>query len=403
MAQRITDKMVKDLEPPAAGNRITYDDKIKGFGIRITVAGTKVFIFNYRVKGNRRERRYTIGGYPKPWTVQRARKKAEDLKRDVDNGKDPMGDLHAERGAPTMADLADRYLKDHAVKKRSERDDKSIISNIVTPGLGRLKVVDVRYADVDRLHRKMKAIPYRANRTVSLLSKMFNLAIKWDMRADNPAKGIERYPEEKRERFLSTDEIQRLSAALADQSNQTAANAVRLLMLTGSRRGEVLSATWDQFDLAAGVWTKPSAHTKQKKEHRVPLSAPAVQLLTEIAETTDGDYVFPGRNSGEPLKELKGFWTKVCKAARVTGVRVHDLRHSYASILASHGYSLPMIGALLGHTQPGTTARYAHLFDEPLREATECVGEVITMNGDKGGEVVPLHGGRTDASTRRGV
>lgn len=394
MAQRITDKLVKDLEPPTLGNRITYDDKIKGFGVRITAAGTKVFIFNYRVKGNRRERRYTIGGYPAPWTVQGARKKADALKRDVDNGKDPMGDLHAERGAPTMADLTDRYLKDHAVKKRSERDDKSIISNIVTPGLGRLKVADVRYADIDRLHRKMKATPYRANRTVSLLSKMFNLAIKWDMRADNPAKGIERYPEEKRERFLSTDEIQRLSAALADQPNQTAANAIRLLMLTGARRGEVLSATWDQFDLAAGVWTKPSAHTKQKKEHRVPLSAPAVQLLTEIAETTDGDYVFPGRNSEEPLKELKGFWTKVCKAAGITGVRVHDLRHSYASILASHGYSLPMIGALLGHTQPGTTARYAHLFDEPLREATERVGEIVTMNGDKGGEVIGLHSRR---------
>ncbi len=398
MAQRITDKLVKDLVPPATGNRITYDDKIKGFGVRITAAGTKGFIFNYRVKGNRRERRYTIGGYPAPWTVQGARKKADALKRDVDNGKDPMGDLHAERGAPTMADLTDRYLKDHAVKKRSERDDKSIISNIVTPGLGRLKVADVRYADIDRLHRKMKATPYRANRTVSLLSKMFSLAIKWDMRTDNPAKGIERYPEEKRERFLSTDEIQRLSAALADQPNQTAANAVRLLMLTGARRGEVLSATWDQFDLAGGVWTKPSAHTKQRKEHRVPLSAPAIQLLTEIAETTDGDHVFPGRNSEEPLTDLKAFWARVCKAAKITGVRVHDLRHSYASILASHGYSLPMIGALLGHTQPATTARYAHLYDEPLREATERVGAVVTMNGDKGGEVVPIRGGRTGAS-----
>ncbi len=126
MAQRITDKLVKGLEAPATGNRITYDDKIKGFGIRITAAGTRGFIFNYRVKGNRRERRYTIGGYPTPWTVQGARKKADALKRDVDNVKDPMGDLHAERGAPTMADLADRYLKDHAVKKRSSRDDKSV-------------------------------------------------------------------------------------------------------------------------------------------------------------------------------------------------------------------------------------------------------------------------------------
>ena len=395
MAQRITDRLVKDIAAPATGNRITYDDKIKGFGIRITAAGTKVFIFNYRVKGNRRERRYTIGGYPTPWTVQRARKKADGLKRDVDNGKDPMGDLHAERGAPTVADLGARYLEEHAVKKResSRREDKYMVDKVIVPSLGRLKVADVRYADVDRLHRKMKATPYRANRIVGLLSKMFNLAIRWRMRTDNPAKGIERYPEEKRERFLSTDEIQRLSAALADQPNQTAANAIRLLMLTGARRGEVLNATWDQFDLAAGVWTKPSAHTKQKKKHRVPLSAPAVQLLTEIQATAEGPHVFPGRTRGEPFKELRKFWERVCTAAGITGVRVHDLRHSYASILASAGYSLPMIGALLGHTQPATTARYAHLYDEPLREATERVGEIVTMNGDKGGEVVPLRRG----------
>ncbi len=159
MAQRITDKLVKDLVPPATGNRITYDDKIKGFGVRITAAGTKVFIFNYRVKGNRRERRYTIGGYPTPWTVQGARKKADALKRDVDNGKDPMGDLHAERGAPTVKELADRYLEEHAAKKRSLRDDVSMIENTIDPRLGKLKVADVRYADIDGLHRGMASTP----------------------------------------------------------------------------------------------------------------------------------------------------------------------------------------------------------------------------------------------------
>ncbi len=396
MAERITDKLVKTLEPPAAGNRITYDDKLKGFGVRVTAAGTKVFIFNYRAKGTRRERRYTIGTYQDPWTVQAARKRAEDLKGDVDNGKDPMGVLHAERGAPTVTDLGARYLEEHAVKKResSRREDTYMIDKVIVPRLGRLKVAEVQYADVESLHRKLKATPYRANRIAGLLSKMFNLAIRWKMRTDNPVKGIERYQEEKRERFLSTDEIQRLGTALAEQPNQTAANVIRLLMLTGARRGEALNATWDQFDLEAGVWTKPSAHTKQKKEHRVPLSAPAIQLLTEIQATAEGPYVFPGRVPGEPFKELRKFWEKVCRAAKITGVRVHDLRHSYASILASAGYSLPMIGALLGHTQPGTTARYAHLYDEPLREAAERVGEIVTMNGGKGGEVIGLHGRR---------
>ena len=154
---------------------------------------------------------------------------------------------------------------------------------------------------------------------------------------------------------------------------------------------EVLSATWGQFDLEGGVWVKPSAHTKQKKEHRVPLSAPVIALLSEMkGEAGDGDYLFPGRGDGGHLANLKKPWAAIRKAAKLEDVRVHDLRHSYASILASAGLSLPIIGALLGHTNPATTARYAHLFDEPLREATERVGEVIAAAGKKPAEVVRM-------------
>jgi integrase len=166
---------------------------------------------------------------------------------------------------------------------------------------------------------------------------------------------------------------------------------VRLLLLTGARRGEVLSATWDQFDLTAGIWTKPSSHTKQKKEHRVPLSAPARQLLAEIKAKNwkPSPYVFPGRAGDGPMNEIKKSWAALCKATDLRGVRLHDLRHTYASVLASAGLSLPVIGALLGHTQPGTTARYAHLFDDPLRAATERAAAIVTGKGDTG-EVVPL-------------
>ncbi len=379
MAEKLTDKLVKSLPAPASGNKITYDTNVHGFGFRVTAAGARAFILNYRING--RERRYTIGAYP-DWSVGAAREEAKRLKRQVDRGYDPMGQRHAERAAPTVAELARRFLEEHAMRKvlRAQADDRAMIEKLVLPVIGQLKVHDVRRDDIDRLHRDIsRTRPIRANRVAQLLSKMFSLAVRWEYRSDNPVKGIHRNPEPKRTRYLSDDELKRLIAALASRPNQTSANAIRMLLLTGARRGEVLNARWDQFDLEAGVWTKPSAHTKQKKEHRVPLSALVMQLLSQMRNSAGSSpYVFPGRVPGKPLKEIKGFWAGVCKEAKIEDCRIHDLRHTYASILASAGHSLPVIGALLGHTQPNTTARYSHLFDDPLREATEQVGSVVT-------------------------
>jgi integrase len=342
---------VRSLEAPDRGNRITYDggkDAVRGFGIRITTAGARSFILNYTVAG--RERRYTIGSYP-GWSVGRARDQKE---------------------------------------KRTGKDDESLIRRIVLPELGNCKVAGIAFADIDRLHRNATktAGPYQANRLLALLSKMFNLAIRWEMRSDNPARGTERNPEERRNRYLSGDELRRLTEALAAHPNQNAANAVRVLLLTGARRGEVLGVTWDQFNLAAGTWTKPSANTKQKREHCVPLSAPAQQLVAKMRTAADArakeaglplsPFVFPARVGDGSMVEIKTAWASLCKAAGISGARVHDLRHTYASLLASSGQSLPVIGALLGHSQPSTTARYAHLLDDPLRAATERVGAIVT-------------------------
>ena len=206
---------------------------------------------------------------------------------------------------------------------------------------------------------------------------MLNLAIKWGWRADNPAKGTERNPEEKRHRYLSSAELDRFTAALAKHSDQQAASIFRLLLLTGARRGEVQSMQWGDLELEVGVWTKPGATTKQRTLHRVPLSAPVRQLLADLErERGDLEFVFPGRLGGHRV-EIKAAWRAICKAARIRDLRIHDLRHSYASQLVSAGFSLPTIGALLGHTQPATTHRYAHLADDPLRRATETVGAVI--------------------------
>jgi integrase len=247
------------------------------------------------------------------------------------------------------------------------------------------------------LHQKVtrEKGPYTANRLLSLLSKMFTLAIRWEMRTDNPAKGVERNPEEPRCRFLSGDELQRLTEALAAHPDQQAANVLRLLLLTGARRGEVLEARWDQFNLATGVWTKPSSHTKQKREHRVPLSTPVRQLLAEIKRGNASPYLFPGQDGAGPRGGIYPSWAELRETAQLDGVRIHDLRHTFASVLASEGSSLPLIAALLGHSRVATTHRYAHLFDDPLRAATERAGAIITGNEDDkpSAEVLPIRSG----------
>lgn len=378
MPEKLTDKLVKSLPSPTAGNRITYDSEVRGFGIRATKSGAKAFILNYRTSG--RERRITIGSYP-DWSVAAAREQAKTLKREVDIGEDPMGRRHEDRAAPNVEALAERYLAEYAVRKaqRTYRDEQSMLQKLVLPDLGKLKVHDVHHDDIDRVHRAIGAKrPVRANRVAQMMSKMFNLAVRWGYRLDNPVNGWHRNPEHRRTRYLSSDELYRLTRALDGHGNQRSANAIRLLLLTGARRGEVLTATWDQFDLNKGVWTKPSAHTKQRKEHRVPLSATAIELLRKMrADSGPTRYLFPGEDPEKPLQEIKRFWTRVCLDARLDDCRIHDLRHTYASILASAGLSLPVIGALLGHTQPNTTARYSHLFDDPLREATDRVGAFL--------------------------
>lgn len=393
---KITDKAVRGLalDPPAKGNKITYDGDVKGFGVRVTAAGAIAFILNYRRKVDGLERRYTIGSFP-DWSVGAAREKAKELKRHIDNGGDPVGEHAADRAAPTVADLCARFDDEHIAKQRphTQTEYRGIIRNHVSPKLGKLKVAAVEFEHIERLHAEItKGAPVLANRAIAVLAKMFTLAIKWKYRTDNPCKGVERNREHHRTRYLKPDELARLTKALAEDPNQQAADVFRLLLLTGARKGEALSATWDQFDIGGGTWTKPHSATKQAQEHQIPLSAPARELLARLRERSGGSrWVFPGRK-GQPRNDTKYAWARICMAACITGLRIHDLRHSYASFLVGAGFSLPVIGGLLGHTQPATTARYAHLLHDPLREATERAGAIIS--GGPSAEIVPLRGER---------
>jgi integrase len=386
MRTRLTDKIIAKLATPASGNRISYDGTVAGFGIRITAGGARAFILNYRRKVDGRERRYTIGTFPN-WSTTAAREEAKRLRRQIDVGADPVGELRARRAEPTMVDLADRFLAEHVPRKRAatQRDYRQQLSVDILPVLGRMKVPSVTVADIDALHRTITArAPIHANRVIALLSKMFALAMRWGWCSDNPVKGIERNSEHKRHRYLTAIELGRLATALAESPDVGAANAVRLALLTGARRGELLAARWADFDLVAGVWAKPASTTKQQALHRVALSDIAVLLLIEMRRhSTSNVWVFPARRGGH-RKTLREPWDAIRAAADIRDVRLHDLRHTFASLSASSGASLPLIGAMLGHATPATTARYTHLLDDPQRAAANKVAEAIAS-----AEIVP--------------
>ena len=301
---------------------------------------------------------------------------------DAIRGEDPVEIRKTTRRAPFIADLAADYLERHAVPKKrpkSVRDDRAMLDNIILPKLGAKKVDAIGRRDVEAIQVAMKDRPYQANRVLSLLSKMFNLAVEWKWRPDNPAKSVERYQEQKRERWLSDEELRHLCAVLDEHPNTRAANAVRLQLLTGARLGEVLTSRKEDFDLHRGIWTKPSHQTKQKRTEHLPLSAQALILVTLIIETSDAGspFLFPGNRPGQPLREIKKFWSAVMRKAGIANYRRHDNRHTYASHLVSSGLSLEIVGRLLGHTTTITTKRYAHLADDPLRAAADRFGSKI--------------------------
>jgi integrase len=389
--KHLTDAVVRRLATPKHGKHITLDDEIVGFGARITCAGARSYVLRYTTRAGR-ERTFTIGD-AEVWRCTAARAKARDLRRDIEDGGDPLAAIEDERERPTVGDLANRFEQEHLPRKRPRTADdyRRSLRLYIRPALKNLKVADVTFSDIDRLHRRITAAgsPYQANRVIALASKMFSLAIRWGMRETNPAKGIERNTEYGRRRYLSGEELGRLVAALAKHPDEQAANVLRVCLLTGCRRGEALSMRWADVDLTEGVWSKPPSSTKQKEHHQTPLSAPARQLLSEIRERYVREhpkkplpeYVFPGTGITGHRVELKKDWRQLTKSAQIAGLRIHDLRHSYASQLVSGGASLVLVGAMLGHASPSTTARYAHMFSDPQRAAAERVGAVITAAG----------------------
>lgn len=380
MTVKITKTTIAAAEPRMADYFI-WDSEIRAFGVRIAPSGRKMFVYQYRF--NRRAARLTLGSADVLSVIQ-GRDLAREAAVKISRGIDPGAERDAKRNAITVAALAERFDASHitfSVKDSTAREYRYSLKRYILPELGSKKVADVTRAQVAALHHKMRDKPTQANRTIEVVSKMFNLAEEWDLRAPgtNPRRGIKKYPETKRERFLSEAELQRVGEVLAEMETErvemtSAIAAVRLLMFTGCRLNEIMTLQWSFVDLRAGVLRLPDSKTGRKV---VPLGGPAIEVLGSIQRVEENPWVLTGRVEGGRLTDLQPFWQRVRARAGLKDARIHDLRHTFASFAAASGMSLHMIGKLLGHSSTQTTRRYAHLAEGTVRVAANDVSSII--------------------------
>ena len=377
---KITKRAV-DALLAAERERIVWDDDITGFGVRVHPTGRKVYIVKYRHEG--RSIKVTIGPHGAV-TPAAARAKAAEIVTLAKTGRDVAGRTPHTRGSATMAKLARRFMEEYApahLKPSSARLYRKIIDNRILPRLGKRRVSDIGKSDVVALHHDMRDVPDHANRMLSVLSRMLTLAEVWEMRPEgaNPCRHVKKYPEHKRERFLSDDEYRRLGDALRDAEREgfvspAAIAAIRLLMLTGCRSGEIMSLCWDHVDLETGELRLLDSKTGSKVVH---LGDPAIAVLRGIPRKEGNPWVLPGVKPGKHIAYLHDSWRRILDRAGIENLRIHDLRHSYASGGLLVGEGLPMIGKLLGHNKVQTTARYAHLANDPLKAAANRIASRI--------------------------
>jgi integrase len=424
MQGRITKRLLDSLKP-SARRQVVWDSRTRGFGVMVTPAGSISYVFQYWAAG--RARRVTIGRHGSPYTPDLARDEAEKLRALVAAGQDPAGERLRLRRATTISELAELYLDRHAVpnkKPASVESDRRLLSLHIVPSLGRMRVEAVTRADVARLHIELSTKrvrrrtnaraaepnadasaaetrrsistggPVLANRALALLSKMLNLAEVWGIRADgsNPCRNVQRARERHRGRLLAPEELTRLGASLREAERNgvgwprhgpvppgeiaappVAVSVLRFLLLSGCRKGEALSLRWTWVDSAHSRLLLPDSKTGQKT---VPLGAAAMTVITSMPRISD--LVFPGfSGSSGQLLGLTRIWFRIRQQAGLPDLRIHDLRHAFASVGASGGETLTIVGALLGHSVPATTARYQHLASQPLRAAADRISNAL--------------------------
>ena len=363
---------------------VVWDSEIPGFGLRVTPAGHKSFVLSYRVHGRKKLMKLGVFGQI---TLAQARKKARRELGTIADGGDPLKARREKRAkdasSMTMTELVDLYKELHLpkLKPSTRKGYRVALNQDILPALGNRRVDSIQQQDVARLHLARRSTPGAANTTLTVLSGLFTLAQAHGLReqGSNPCRGVKRFRQNNRERFLSFEEIERLGQALdvveQDKSvHPSSILAIRLLLLTGARKSEILNLRWEEVSFERRCLRLMDSKTGEKT---ILLSAPALELLSKAPRVEGNPHVCFGEVEGQPFKNLYHGWMRVCELAELEDVRIHDLRHSFASVGAIGGWSLPMIGALLGHRKAETTARYAHLSESPVHEAAEAISGQI--------------------------
>jgi integrase len=395
MTERIV-KLTKrsvDAARPEAERYILWDSVLKGFGLRVETSGTKTFLVRYRTAG--RKRFVAVGRFGQ-LTPEQARSLAQDALASVRRGHDPADERRKERVALSVAQLAARFFAEHVDAKRKGSTAvhyRSLIDCYLLPKHGTRKAHDFTRVDLARLHLSIQDRPYQANRLLAVVASMYSFGERHGLVPEgyNPAARIERFPEARRERFLTTEELGRLGEAFrhfeGDGRFEEGVAALRLLLFTGARLSEILHLRWEHVDFERGLLLLPDSKTGRKA---ITLNVPALAVLQSIERI--GAFVIPGARPDTPRADLKKPWAAVIEAASLPGLRIHDLRHSFASVGAGSGLGLPIVGKLLGHTQAATTQRYAHLDADPVRRAADAIGATIAAALDRrtGDAVMPL-------------
>jgi integrase len=361
-------------EPPAHGQRFIRDNNPKGFAIRITATGARSYIWEGRIK--HRPRRITLG-LCSDITASYARRRAHEVRAAIIEKRDPSAERAAERREPTFANVIEEYFdrfRDHKAPS-TLKEDAGLLRRYLPKGWHGRKLSDISHNEVSKLHSTIgrERGRYAANHLIRLLRHIFNCAQAWGLTqiVTNPARGVKLYKEKKRERFLSHDELRRVNEALIREPNVYWRAFFPLSLYIGTRCGELLSARWEDINLDSEPnWTIP--HTKSGEAHHLPLPMAAVALLRDLPSRGTSEWVFPGSGKTGHLVEPKKAWQRIRNAAGVPKVRIHDLRRTTGSWLAASGYSLPMIGAVLHHANPATTAIYARVAMDPQRAALEA-------------------------------
>ena len=395
---KLTKRLVDSVRPSAEESR-TWDTEIKGLVLRVFPDGRKSFALKYRIRS--RQRWFTIGNFGDPWTVEEARARARTVLRAAEDGKDLQSAKEEQREAPTVAELTERYLKEGPRSKPNKRasswyHDTSRLRRHVIPLIGKQSAAELKRKDVELMQadilegktaatikgKKRGLARVRGGATIAGgVVRSFAAMMAWAVRdgivPTNPCIGVTRVATPRRERYLSVEEIQAVlgaadSLARAGEIPQSFADAVRLLALTGARRTEILELRWSEVDLLRARIILPR-HRSKTGEKSIPLNTASVDVLKRHHSEANGVFVFPGKGGNGPLVGVSKRWEQVRTLAEIPDLRMHDLRHSFASFAVADGASLFLVGKALGHTQSTTTERYAHLADDVVRKVAEGV------------------------------